>query len=77
MFGGGLKDALEGTNVQIVATPSDGYDNAKNLSITQDLLNKYPHGELQGIVAQGPQIYVGAEYAKKQGRSDVLFFGAD
>jgi len=75
----GLKSVLKDhPTIQIVETPSDGYDNAKNLAITQDLLTKYPAGgELKAIVAQGPQMYVGAEYALKKGRTDIAFIAAD
>jgi ribose transport system substrate-binding protein len=64
-------------NIEIVQQTTDNYENAKNLAITQDLLTKYPAGKLNAIVAQGPQMYVGAEYAMKQGRKDVVFIAAD
>jgi ABC-type sugar transport system substrate-binding protein len=74
----GLKKVLENhPNIEIVATPTDGFDNAKNLAATQDLLTKYPAGQLDAIVAQGPQMYVGAEYARKQGRTELVFIAAD
>lgn len=74
----GLKSVLKDhPNIEIVATPTDGFDNAKNLAVTQDLLTKYPAGTLNAIVAQGPQMYIGANYAQKQGRKDLLFFAAD
>ncbi|TPW74244.1 sugar ABC transporter substrate-binding protein [Schumannella soli] len=74
----GLEKVLKShPEFEIVAKPSDEFDNAKNLSVTQDLLNKYPEGELDAIVAQGPQMYVGANYAVKQGRTDVKIIAAD
>ena len=60
-----------------MATPSDGFDNSKNLSVTQDLLSKYPKGTLNAVVAEGPQMYVGAEYARKNGRDDIAFIAGD
>ena len=74
----GIKDVLKShPEIQIVATPSDGFDNSKNLSVTQDLLSKYPKGTLNAIVAEGPQMYVGAEYAHKNGRDDITFIAGD
>ncbi len=69
-----LKDHPE---ISIVATPSDGFDNAKNLAATQDLLAKYPKGSIDAIVAQGPQMYVGADYALKNGRGEIKFIAGD
>lgn len=74
----GLKDAIKDRpDIKIVATPNDDFDSSKNLSVTQDLLTKYPEGELAAIVAQGPQLYVGADYAFKNGRKDVKFIAGD
>lgn len=74
----GLMDAIAGhPEIEIVAQPSDDFDNQKNLAVVQDLLSKYPEGSLDAIVAQGPQVYVGANYAQEQGRDDVLFIAGD
>jgi ABC-type sugar transport system substrate-binding protein len=74
----GLKDAIKSRpDIEIVAKPVDEFDNAKNLAVTQDLLSKYPKGSLDAVVAQGPQMYVGANYAKKQGRTDIKFIAGD
>lgn len=64
-------------DIKIVDTCVDEWTTQKNLSCTQDLLTKYPQGQLAGILAQGPQMYVGAEYAQKNGRADVKFFADD
>lgn len=74
----GLKDALaDRDDITIVDQPSDDFDNQKNLAVVQDLLSKYPEGSLDAIVAQGPQVYVGANYALEEGRDDVLFIAGD
>lgn len=74
----GLEDALEDhPEIKIVEKPNDDFDNQKNLAVVQDLLAKYPEGTLDAIVAQGPQVYVGANYAVEQGRDDVLFIAGD
>ncbi|GAA0313277.1 sugar ABC transporter substrate-binding protein [Kineococcus aurantiacus] len=74
----GLKEAIQDRpDIRIVATPNDDFDSSKNLAVTQDLLTKYPRGELAAVVAQGPQMYVGADYAFKNGRSEVKFIAGD
>ncbi|EXG80652.1 sugar ABC transporter substrate-binding protein [Cryptosporangium arvum] len=74
----GMKSVLAShPGIRIVATPSDGFDNSRNLAVTQDLLSKYPRGTIDAIVAEGPQMYVGAEYARKNGRDDVVFIAGD
>ncbi|MCU1417567.1 MAG: hypothetical protein JWP32_1741 [Schumannella sp.] len=74
----GLQDTIKDhPEIEIVAKPSDDFDNQKNLAAVQDLLAKYPEGTLDAIVAQGPELYVGANYAQEQGRSDILFIAGD
>lgn len=74
----GLMDAIEDRpDINIVEQPSDDFDNQKNLAVVQDLLAKYPEGTLDAVVAQGPQLYVGANYAAEQGRDDIKFIAGD
>ncbi|MFE4833722.1 sugar ABC transporter substrate-binding protein [Arthrobacter sp. NPDC056691] len=74
----GATDALKASGkVDVVATVSDSWSNDKNLAAVQDLLNRYPKGQLDAIIAEGPQIYVGADYAKSIGRTDVKFIAGD
>jgi ABC-type sugar transport system substrate-binding protein len=74
----GIKAAFKKyPNIKIVTTEVDAWDNSKNLADTQDLLSKYPKGTLQAVIAQGPEMYVGATYAAKHGRSDVKFIAGD
>ncbi|RKS80043.1 ABC-type sugar transport system substrate-binding protein [Motilibacter peucedani] len=74
----GMQDALKDSpDYTIVAKPVDEFDNSKNLSATQDLMSKYPKGSLDAVVAQGPQMYVGANWAKDHGRTDVKFIAGD
>jgi ABC-type sugar transport system substrate-binding protein len=58
-------------------TQVDNWVNSTNLSDAQDLLSKYPKGTLQAIIAQGPEMYVGAAYAVKVHRTDVKFIAGD
>jgi ribose transport system substrate-binding protein len=74
----GLMDALQGVeNINIVEEQSADWDNAKALAITQDWLSKYPQGELQAIIDQGPEGATAAQYAHENGRSEILFLMGD
>jgi ABC-type sugar transport system substrate-binding protein len=64
-------------HIKIVTTEVDNWQNSKNLADTQDLLSKYGKGTLQAVIAQGPEMYVGAGYAAKAGRTDVKFIAGD
>lgn len=74
----GIKDVLKSKSAfEIVAAlPADWKDD-KALAVTQDLLTKHPKGTLTAIVGQGPEIRVGAEWAKKNGREEVVFIAGD
>lgn len=63
--------------IKIVSKQSADWDFDKALSITQNLLTKYPKGTLQAIVSQGPEGVSGARYAAKIGRTDVKFIAGD
>lgn len=74
----GIQDAFKKfPNIKIVSKTVDEWNNGKNLAAVQDVLSKYPNGQLQAIVAQGPQLMTGAHWAKTQGRTDVKFIAGD
>ena len=74
----GMKSALaKYPGIKIVTTEVDLWQNAKNLADTQDLLSKYPKGQLAAVIAEGPEMYLGASYAAKVGRTDVKFIAGD
>ena len=74
----GIKEVLaKDSRYEIVAEVADSWTNDENLAAVQDLLNKYPKGSLDVIIAEGPEVYVGAEYAASIGRSDVKFIAGD
>jgi len=74
----GIKDVVaKHTDIHIVTSVTDSWQNAKALSVTQDLLSKYPKGKLQAIIAEGPELYVGAEYAASIGRTEIKFIAGD
>lgn len=64
-------------SIDVVTTVTDSWTNAGNLAAVQDLLAKYPKGQLDVVVAEGPEMYVGARYAKKIKRDDVKFISGD
>jgi ABC-type sugar transport system substrate-binding protein len=62
----GIKNVIGShKDIKIVDTEVDNFDNPTALADTQD------------IVAEGPEIYVGANYAKSHGRHDIKFIGGD
>ena len=74
----GFTDALKGHDtITIVDQQSDQWDPATSLAITQQWAAKYPAGQLDAIVAQGPQITGDAAWAFGNGRSDILFIAGD
>lgn len=75
---GGIEEVLAGKpDIEIVQMVVDEWINDKNIAAVQDLLTRYGPGEIQAIVAEGPQLYVGAEWAMEQGRDDVKFIAGD
>ncbi len=64
-------------NIKIVASISDGWDSAKSLAATQDILSKHPAGTLDAIVCQGPQGVPGAKFADQVGRTEIKWILGD
>ncbi|MDP3207887.1 MAG: sugar ABC transporter substrate-binding protein, partial [Rhodoglobus sp.] len=65
------------SSIEIVAMVTDNWSNDENLAVVQDLLTRFGPGELDVIVAEGPEIYIGAQYAHSIGREDVKFVAGD
>jgi ribose transport system substrate-binding protein len=63
--------------IKVVTQKSADWDNTKALSVTQDILSRYPKGKLDAIVDQGPEGVTGAQWAHKAGRTDVKFLMGD
>lgn len=63
--------------IEVVSKVTDSWDNSEDIAVVKQLLAKYPEGQLDAIVAEGPEIYVGAEVAHKMGRDDVKFIAGD
>jgi ABC-type sugar transport system substrate-binding protein len=74
----GFKEVLaEYPEYEIVAEVSNNFDNAQALAVTQDLLSRFPEGELDMIVMQGPEASAPAEWAQQNGREEVQFIAGD
>lgn len=77
--GDGLRTGLEGSGVEIVDSQSADYDQAKGLSVMQDLLQKYPSGSIDGVYTHNDQMAFGAIQAiNEAGRaSEIQVFSID
>ena len=77
--GDGLRTGLKDSNVKIVASQTADYDQAKGLSVMQDLLQKYPVGSINGVYTHNDQMAFGAIQALKEaGRDkDIKVFSID
>lgn len=64
-------------NIEEIARVADDFDSAKALAVVQDLLSRFPEGEIDAIVMQGPEGAAAVEYAIQAGRTDVAFFAGD
>ena len=71
--GDGLRTGLEGSGVEIVDSQSADYDQAKGLSVMQDLLQKYPSGSIDGVYTHNDQMAFGAIQAiNEAGRANEI-----
>jgi ribose transport system substrate-binding protein len=56
---------------------TNDFDSTKALAVTQDLLTRFPKGQLDVIVMQGPDGVPSAEFARQNGREEVKFILGD
>ncbi len=76
--GKGEHDALKAApGIKIVEEQANDWAPDKTVALIQDWLSKYPKGELNAVFAHGPELVAAAEYAKAQGRDEVMFFAVD
>ena len=74
----GFTEAIKShPELQVVGTVSDDFDSAKALAATQDLLTRFPKGQLDVIVMQGPEGVAAANFARQNGRDEVQFILGD
>jgi len=74
----GFKEELANhPEYKIVAEVSNNFDNAQALAVTQDLLSRFPKGQLAVIVMQGPEGAAPAKFARDNGREEIKFIVGD
>jgi len=60
-----------------VARVTDDFDAAKALAVVQDLLTRFPKGQLDAIILQGPEAAAAVDFATRNGRDEVKFIVGD
>jgi ABC-type sugar transport system substrate-binding protein len=76
--GQGLEEVLQNyPQYEIVGTVTSNFDPAEALAVTQDLLTRFPEGELDVIVMQGPEGVAAADFARRNGREEIQFILGD
>ena len=60
-----------------VARVTDDFDAAKALAVVQDLLSRFPKGQLDAIVMQGPEASAAVDFATRNGRDEIKFIVGD
>jgi len=63
--------------IKVVEEQANDWAHDKTVALIQNWLSKYPKGELNAVLAHGPEIVAAAEYAHSQGRDEVMFVGID
>jgi ribose transport system substrate-binding protein len=59
-----------------VARVTNDFDDAKSLAVVQDLLSRFPKGQLDAIIQQGPEV-AGVDFASRSGRYEIKFIVGD
>lgn len=72
--GKGFEDAVKG-KMDIVAKQTAGFDRAKGLSVTENLLQG--HADIKGIFSQNDEMALGAAQAAKSANREVMIVGFD
>jgi ribose transport system substrate-binding protein len=60
-----------------VARVSNDFDMAKSLAVVQDLLSRFPKGQLDAIIIQGPEASAPVDFATRSGRDEIKFIVGD
>ena len=60
-----------------VARVTDDFDAAKALAVVQDLLSRFPKGQLDAIILQGPEASAAVDFALRNGRDEIKFIVGD
>lgn len=74
----GIHEVLdEHPEITVLEEQANNWQNDKTISLTQDWMSKYGKGELNAIVAQGPELAAGARLAHSSGREEIMFIACD
>jgi ABC-type sugar transport system substrate-binding protein len=74
----GIKATLKQyPGIHIVTSLVDNWVNSTNIADVQDLMTKYHGNSLNAVVAEGPEMYAGAEYARSHGERSWVFIAGD
>ena len=76
-FSGVLSVFKKHPGIHVIATMDDNWTNTMNITDVQDLLVKYPGTKLSAVMADGPEMYAGANYARSHGNKTIKFFAGD
>ena len=60
-----------------VARVTDDFDAAKALAVVQDVLTRFPKGQLDAIIMQGPEASAAVDFALRNGRDEIKFIVGD
>jgi ribose transport system substrate-binding protein len=63
--------------IKIVTQEVDNWTNALNITDVQNLMAKYSDGSLSAVVAEGPEMYAGANLARSRGNKTIKFIAGD
>lgn len=77
--GDGFRKAIEGSDVEIIATQTANYDRAEGLKVMEDFLQRFPAGEIDAVYTHNDQMSFGAIQAiKEAGREgEIKVYGID
>lgn len=64
-------------DIKIVEEQANDWAPDKTVALIQDWLSKYPEGELNAVIAHGPELVAAADYAKSRGREEIIFVALD
>lgn len=64
-------------HIKVVSTLVDNWTNPQNITDVQDLMSKYGTHGLQAVIAEGPEMYAGAELARSRGDKTTAFIAGD
>lgn len=63
--------------LKIIDKQPANWENTKALAVGQNFLNKYPTGDLDAVIVEGPEGVAPAQYAHQNGRSEVKWVVGD